>query len=111
LRRFIGIIRQHFRYREYTSLERYRAELTPGTTKRWAVPGERQLEVTPESVADRWVRLRVKVVRAGVSDVNVTTSLQTPGPPAAQDRPAVIGGLRHADGVLLILIWANPDAR
>ncbi|PYN96344.1 MAG: hypothetical protein DMD91_21775 [Candidatus Rokuibacteriota bacterium] len=100
LARFLPRLRQLFRYQEYTSLERYRAEVPVGATQRWPVPGERQLEVTPEGVTGDSVRLRVRLERGGRAEVN--TSIQ-----AASGNPAVIGGPKHADGVLIIIVWAN----
>src|SRR5437764_248214 len=90
LAQFLPRLRQLFRYQEYTSLERYRAEVPVGATQRWPVPGERQLEVTPEGVDGNSVRLRVRLERNGRAEVN--TSIQ-----AASGNPAVIGGPKHAD--------------
>jgi hypothetical protein len=95
-------LRQLFRYTEYTWLERHRAEVPVGTTQRWPVAGERQLEITPERVADNKVRLRVRLSRGSLNEV--TTDIQ-----AAPNSPAVIGGPRHGDGVLIIIVWANPN--
>jgi hypothetical protein len=97
-------LRQLFRYREYTSLERYRAEVPVGATQRWSVPGDRQLEVTAESIVKDAVRLRVKLMHGSATEV--ATNIQ-----AAPGHPAVIGGPRHADGVLLIIVWANPNPK
>jgi len=104
LEQFLPRLRQLFRYREYTSLERFRAEVPVGTTQSWPVPGNRQLQVTPESVAGGAVRLRVRLARGGRDEVS--TSIQ-----AAPGNPAVVGGPRYADGVLIIIVWANPDPR
>jgi len=101
LENFLPKLRRLFRYKEYTSLERYVAEVPVGTTQRWAVPGERQLEVTPLAVTGGTVRFRVRLVRG--SRTEVTTSIQ-----AQAGNPAVIGGPRHADGVLIIIVWPNP---
>src|SRR5262249_43475842 len=102
LAQFLPRLRQLFRYREYTSLERYRAEVPVGSTQRWPVPGDRQLEVTPEGVNGNTVRLRVRLERNGRAELN--TSIQ-----AASGNPAVIGGPKHADGVLIIIGWANAN--
>ena len=102
LAQFLPRLRRLFRYQEYTSLERYRAEVPVGATQRWPVPGERQLEVTPEGVDGNSVRLRVRLERNGRAEVN--TSIQ-----AASGNPAVIGGPKHADGVLIIVVWANAN--
>jgi RNA polymerase sigma-70 factor (ECF subfamily) len=101
---FIPRLRQLFRYGEYTSIERFRAEVPVGTTQRWRVPGDRQLEVTPQSVTAGAVLLRLRLARGSVSEV--TANIQ-----AAPGAPAVIGGPRHQDGVLIIIMWANPNPR
>jgi hypothetical protein len=102
LEAFLPKLRQLFRYSQYTSIERFRAEVPVGSTQRWSVPGERQLEVTPEVLANRYVRLRVRLARGTLTEV--TTNIQ-----AAPGSPAVIGGPRHDSGVLIIIVWANPN--
>jgi RNA polymerase sigma-70 factor (ECF subfamily) len=102
LQAFLPRLRQLFRYQEYTSLERYRAEVPLGVQQQWAVPGDRTLEVTPDRVKDDTVYMRVHLVRGSVTEV--TTSIQ-----AARGNPAVIGGPRYADGVLIIIVWANAN--
>jgi RNA polymerase sigma-70 factor (ECF subfamily) len=101
LEAFLPKLRQLFRYREYTSLERYRAEVPLGTTQRWAVPGDRQLELTPAG-ADGTVRLHLRLLRGTLAEV--ITDIQ-----AAPGQPAVLGGPRYSDGVLIIIVWANPN--
>ncbi len=99
---FIPKLRQLFRYREYASLERYRAEVAVGTLQVWMIPGERRLELLPESVAGDTVRMRVRLVRGDMTEL--TTEIR-----AARGSPAVIGGPRHGDGVLIIVVWANAN--
>ena len=100
--RFLPKLRQLFRYREYTSLERFRAEVPVGATQRWAVPGDRELELTPEAVAGGdVVRMKLRLVRGSMAELN--TNIQT-----AKGHPAVIGGPRYADGVLIIIVWGRP---
>ncbi|OGL06843.1 MAG: hypothetical protein A3I03_06285 [Candidatus Rokubacteria bacterium RIFCSPLOWO2_02_FULL_68_19] len=101
LEAFLPKLRQLFRYKEYTTLERYRAEVPVGTTQRWAVPGDRQLEITPEGVSGTTVRFRVRLSRGNRAEV--TTNIQ-----AQSGHPAVIGGPRHGDGVLIIIVWGHP---
>jgi RNA polymerase sigma-70 factor (ECF subfamily) len=102
LEAFLPKLRQLFKYREYTSLERHRAEVPVGSTERWAVAGDRQLELTPENVTDRTVRFRLKLTRGNTAELNANIQ-------AARGNPAVIGGPRFADGVLIIIVWANSD--
>ena len=99
-------LRQLFGYREYTWLDRYRAEVPVGTIQRWPMPGGRQLEVTPQSIDDSSVSMQVRLSRGTVTEL--TTNIQ-----AASGHPAVIGGPPHGNGVLIIIIWAraNPDRR
>jgi RNA polymerase sigma-70 factor, ECF subfamily len=99
---FIPKLRQLFRYRQYASLERYRAEVPVGTLQTWSIPGERRLELLPESVVGDTVRMRVKLVRGSMTEL--TTDIR-----AARGNPAVIGGPRHAGGVLIIVVWANAN--
>lgn len=102
LQNFLPRLRQLTGYQEFTSLERYRAEVPTGSQQSWAVPGDRILEVTPESVSGDTVRMRVRLLRGNVTEV--TTNIQ-----AARGSPAVIGGPRHAEGVLVIVVWANAN--
>ena len=99
---FIPKLRQLFRYREYASLERYRAEVPVGTLQVWSVPGDRRLELLPESVAGDTVTMRVRLVRGSVTEL--VTEIR-----AARGSPAVIGGPRHGEGVLIIVVWANAN--
>jgi hypothetical protein len=48
------------------------------------------------------VKMRARLLRGSVTEV--TTTMQV-----ARGNPAVIGGPRHADGVLIIVVWANAN--
>jgi RNA polymerase sigma-70 factor, ECF subfamily len=99
---FMPKLRQLFRYKEYASVARYRAEVPVGTLQTWALPGDRKLEVLPESVSGDTVRMRVRLIRGTVNEV--VTNIQ-----AARGNPAVLGGPKHDNGVLIIIIWANAN--
>jgi RNA polymerase sigma-70 factor (ECF subfamily) len=99
---FLPRLRQLTGYQEYTSLERYRAEVPIGSLQQWPVPGDRMLEVLPDRVSGDTVYMRVRLQRGPVNEV--TTVIQ-----AARGNPAVIGGPRYAEGVLVIIIWANAN--
>ena len=99
---FMPKLRQLFRYKEYASIARYRAEVPVGTLQTWSIPGDRTLEVLPESVSGDNVRMRVKLTRGNVNEV--ITNIQ-----AARGNPAVIGGPKHETGVLIIIVWANAN--
>jgi RNA polymerase sigma-70 factor (ECF subfamily) len=92
-------LRQTLRYRDYTFVTQYRGQAAVGSSQRFSVPGDRHLEIMPESASP--VRLRVRLLRGSVAEVN--TSIQ-----AAPGAPAVIGGPRHGDGVLIIVVSPSP---
>jgi hypothetical protein len=73
-----------------------------GATHRAVLTGDRQLELTPEGMAQRAVRLRVRLVRGNITEL--TANLEAPAGAAT-----IIGGPRHGDGVLIILLWASPN--
>jgi RNA polymerase sigma-70 factor (ECF subfamily) len=95
LQQLLPRLQQTLRYRDYTLLERYSGQAGLGQAQRFGVPGDRQLEITPEGAAP--ARLRVRLVRGGVAEVN--TVIQ-----AAPGAPAVVGGPRHGNGVLIIVV-------
>lgn len=102
LARIIPKLRGLFRYRDYTSLERFRADVAIGAQQRFTVPGARQLEVTPSELSGKAVRIRVRLLRGEQPELN--TDLQvSPG------QPALIGGPPFGDGVLIIILWAHPN--
>ena len=101
LGRILPRLHSVFRYREYSTLERYRAEVPIGSMQRWAIPGDRMLDVVPETVANNAVRMRLRLVRGGMVELNANIQAQP-------EHPALIGGPKHGDGVLIIIIWANP---
>jgi RNA polymerase sigma-70 factor (ECF subfamily) len=102
LERYMLKLRQLFRYQQYHALQQVRADVPVGATHRAAVAGDRQLELTPEGMGQRAVRVRVRLLRGNFTEV--TTNLEAP--PGA---PTVIGGPRHGDGVLIILLWVRPN--
>jgi hypothetical protein len=102
LRRILPRLRTLFRYTDYTTLDRQRVEGPLGTQQRFAVPGERWLEVTPDELHGTAVRMRVRLMRGERPEVNAAI-LAAPG------APAVFGGPPHGNGVLIIILWANPN--
>jgi RNA polymerase sigma-70 factor (ECF subfamily) len=95
-------LRQVFRYKDYTTLERYRAEVPIGTTQSWPIPGDRQLEIKPEEIVNSAIRMRLRLARGPMTELKTHIQAQ-PG------HPAIIGGPPYSDGVLIIVIWANPN--
>lgn len=102
LRRIIPRLQTLFRYTDYTTLDRQRVEGPLGTQQRFAVPGERWLEVTPDQMQGTSVRMRVRLMRKERPEMNANI-LAAPG------APAVLGGPPYGNGVLIIILWANPN--
>jgi RNA polymerase sigma-70 factor, ECF subfamily len=102
LRRIIPQLQMLFRYNDYTTLERHRVEGPLGTPQRFSIPGERWLEVTPDELQGKRVRMRVRLFRGDHPEMNANII-------AAPGAPAVLGGPPHGNGVLIIILWANPN--
>jgi RNA polymerase sigma-70 factor (ECF subfamily) len=102
LKRILPRLRTVFRYTDYTTLERHRVDGPLGTPQRFPLPGDRWLEVTPDEMQGRRVRMRVRLLKRDHAEMN-TTIVTAPG------APAVFGGPVHGNGVLIIILWANPN--
>ena len=102
LRKIIPRLQTLFRYTDYTTLDRQRVDGPLGTQQRFAVPGERWLEVTPDQMQGTSVRMRVRLLRGERPEMNANI-LAAPG------APAVLGGPPYGSGVLIIILWANPN--
>jgi RNA polymerase sigma-70 factor (ECF subfamily) len=102
MKRILPRLRTLFRYTDYTTLDRQRVEGPLGTQQRFAVPGERWLEVTPDQLQGNHVRMRVRLLRGVHPEVNAAIQ-------AAPGAPAVLGGPPYGNGVLIIILWANPN--
>jgi RNA polymerase sigma-70 factor (ECF subfamily) len=99
---YVNKLRKFLRYRQYHSLQNVAGAVPIGVTHRATLAGDRQLEMTPEGMGERTVRLRIRLMRGSLAEVN-TRMEATPG------AAAVIGGPRFADGTLVILLWVKPD--
>jgi RNA polymerase sigma-70 factor (ECF subfamily) len=104
LRKIIPRLQTLFRYTDYTTLDRQRVEGPLGTQQRFAVPGQRWLEVTPDQMQGTSVRMRVRLLRGERPEMNANI-LAAPG------APAVLGGPPYGSGVLIIILWANPNPK
>jgi RNA polymerase sigma-70 factor (ECF subfamily) len=103
LRMILPRLRTLFRYTDYTTLDRQRAEVPLGTQQRFPLPGPRQLEVTPDQLLEgNTLRMRVRLLRGEQAELRTIMSV-------APGAPAVLGGPPHGDGVLVIILWANPN--
>ena len=102
LQRILPRLRSLFRYSEYTTLDRQRAQVSMGTQQRFVIPGARQLEVVPdELLGGHAVRMRVRLLKGDQPELRAVLV-------AAPGVPAILGGPAHGDGVLIIILWANP---
>ena len=104
LRRILPRLQTLFRYTDYTTLGRQRVEGPLGTRQRFAIPGERWLEVTPDQLQGTSVLMKVRLLRGDRSEMNANF-LAAPG------APAVLGGPSYGSGVLIIILWANPNPK
>jgi hypothetical protein len=71
-----------------------------GMAQRFALPGGREMELQPLGIRPPVVRILVRVMRGPVAEIASVMDV----PPR---RPALIGGLPHQSGVLIIAIRAN----
>jgi len=102
LQRILPRLRSLFRYSDYTTIDRQRAQVSIGTQQRFFLPGARQLEVVPdELLGGQAVRMRVRLMKGEQPELRAVLV-------AAPGAPAVLGGPSHGDGVLIIILWANP---
>jgi hypothetical protein len=93
--RLLPRLRQVLRYEYYTPLGRLRAEAPLGATESRAV-GDARVELTPESLSGDTVRLKLRI-----DGVTATVA-------ARQRAPAIVGGPRYKNGVLIVVVWAHP---
>jgi RNA polymerase sigma-70 factor (ECF subfamily) len=103
LHRILPRLRSLFRYSEYTTIDRHRAEVTLGTLQRFVLPGARQLEVSPDEMHGQSVRMRVRLMKGDMPELRANII-------AAPGVPAVLGGPSHGDGVLIIILWTTPTS-
>ncbi len=102
MKRILPRLRSLFRYDDYTTLDRQRVEAPLGAQQRFAIPGDRWLEVTPDQLDGNAVRMKVRLLRGERSEMNTNIV-------AAPRAPVVLGGPAYGKGVLVIILWANPN--
>ncbi len=102
MKRILPQLRKIFRYDDYTPLDRHRVDGPLGTVQRFSIPGDHWLEVTPDQLQGQSVRMHVRLLRGEHLEMN-SMLLAAPG------APAVFGGLPYGNGVLIVILWANPN--
>ena len=73
-----------------------------GVAQRFALPGGRELEIQPLAVRGPIVRVLVRIKRGAIGEIATVMDV----PPR---RPALIGGLPHQSGVLIIAIRSSEE--
>jgi hypothetical protein len=101
LKQILPRLRKLFRYSDYAPLDHHKVDVEFGASKRLPAAGDRWLEVAPQDLQGKSVRMRVRLLNG---EKPVMTSNIVAGPGA----PAVVGGPRHGTGVLIIILWADP---
>ncbi len=104
IKRILPRLRGLFRYSDYTTLERHAVEGPLGVRQRMRIQGGRWLEVTPDEMPDKLVRMRVRLLKGDRAEMN-TTILAAPG------APAIVGGPSSGNGVLIIILWASSPPK
>ncbi|MBI4610165.1 MAG: sigma-70 family RNA polymerase sigma factor [Candidatus Rokubacteria bacterium] len=101
-RRHVSRLRQVFGYQSYEQLDLIQAQIPLGLARRFALPGGRELELRPSAVKGSVVRMDIKILNRGASEVSIVADV----PP---NRPALVGGPPYEGGVLIIAITAQSQ--
>jgi RNA polymerase sigma-70 factor (ECF subfamily) len=95
-------LQQIFQYSSYEPISAVEARMPVGRLHRFALPGGREMEIQPLGVRPPIVRILVRVKRGDIGEI--ATVLDVP-----PRRPALIGGLPHETGVLIIAIRSREE--
>ncbi len=91
-----------FQYSQYEPVSAIETRMPVGMLQRFALPGGREMEIQPLAVRRTIVRILVRVKRGAVGEIATVMDV----PPR---RPALIGGLPHQSGVLIIAIRSREE--
>jgi RNA polymerase sigma-70 factor (ECF subfamily) len=100
MRLWVPRLQKVFQYSRYEPVSAFETRMPVGMMQRFALPGGRELELQPLGIRSPVVRILVRVKRGIVGEIATVMDV----PPR---RPALIGGLPHESGVLIIAIRAN----
>jgi RNA polymerase sigma-70 factor (ECF subfamily) len=100
MRLWVPRLQKVFQYSHYEPISAFETRMPVGMAQRFALPGGRELELQPLGIRPPVVRILVRVKRGAVAELASVMDV----PPR---RPALIGGLPHESGVLIIAIRAN----
>jgi RNA polymerase sigma-70 factor (ECF subfamily) len=102
LRLWVPRLQEVFQYSHYEPVSAFETRMPVGMVQRFALPGGRELEIQPLGIRRPIVRVLMRVKRGPVGEL--TTVMDVP-----PRRPALIGGLAHQNGVLIIAIRAREE--
>ena len=102
LQLWVPRLREVFQYSQYEPVSAIETRMPVGMLQRFALPGGREMEIQPLAVRRPIVRILVRVKRGQVGEIATVMDV----PPR---RPALIGGLPHQSGVLIIAIRSREE--
>ena len=102
LQLWVPKLRDVFQYSQYEPVSAIETRMPVGMLQRFALPGGREMEIQPLAVRRTIVRILVRVKRGAVGEIATVMDV----PPR---RPALIGGLPHQSGVLIIAIRSREE--
>jgi hypothetical protein len=95
-------LQEVFQYSHYEPVSAFETRMPIGMLQRFALPGGREMEIQPLGIRRPIVRVLVRIKHGSVSELATVMDV----PPR---RPALIGGLPHQSGVLIIAIRSRED--
>jgi RNA polymerase sigma-70 factor (ECF subfamily) len=102
LQLWVPRLQQVFQYSHYEPVSAFETRMPVGMLQRFALPGGREMEIQPLGIRRPIVRLLVRIKRGPVGELATVMDV----PPR---RPALIGGLPHQGGVLIIAIRSREE--
>ena len=102
LQLWVPRLQEVFQYSNYEPVSAIETRMPVGMVQRFALPGGRELEIQPLGIRRPIVRVLVRITRGSVGEL--TTVMDVP-----PRRPALIGGLPHQSGVLIIAIRSREE--
>jgi len=102
LRLWVPRLQEVFQYSHYEPVSAFETRMPIGMLQRFALPGGREMEIQPLGIRRPIVRVLVRIKHGPVSELATVMDV----PPR---RPALIGGLPHQTGVLIIAIRSRED--
>ena len=101
-KRLLPELQRIFRFSDFTPVSRHVLEGPLGVMQRFSIAGDRWLTVTPEQLRGHWVRMNVRLLK-GEQPEMIASLRASPG------APAIFAGPPYGRGVLIIILWANPN--